>query len=83
MEARGSYQQAHLGRRVYDRGQRLWGAKQGSDNRRAQHLGRIQWNLWGKPARGNKAGVWGSFYRWGNDEPRGRGGLTSAASGGE
>jgi hypothetical protein len=25
----------------------------------------------------------GSFYRWGNDEPRGRGGLMVAASGGE
>jgi hypothetical protein len=83
MEIRGSYQQAHLGWRDYDGGQRRWGAKHCGDNRRAQHLGRIRWNLWGKPARGDEAGVWVYFYRWGNDEPRGWGGLMAAAGGGE
>jgi hypothetical protein len=75
METRGSYQQAHLGRRDYNGGQRRQPA--------CAALGVDTVELVGKTSAGDEAGVWVYLYRWGNDKPRGWGGLTAAAGGGE
>jgi hypothetical protein len=41
-----------------------------------------RWNFWYRRVRWSEAEAWGSLYRWGNSEPRGRGGLMVVVGGG-